>query len=114
MQRKDWVMDYTWLIDELGLNAEEILLFNVLKKFENADEFSIREGISIFRKFREWHKENPNEFPDMGKPLQEGTEEGFLVSNVEISWFCIEAWWDLYCDARKKVASPKRDHIVPS
>jgi len=107
-------MDWTWLIDDLGLNAEEVLLFNTLKNFDDANEFTIRESIAIFRKFREWYKQNPNEFPDLGKPLEKGTEEGYSVSYVEIRWFCILAWWDSYCDARKKVASPKRSHIVPS
>ena len=107
MQYGELAMEWVWLVDELRLNAEEKLLFDALKDFRNADEFSIREGIAIFRKFREWHGQNPEGFPDLGKPLKKGIAEGCVLSFVEIRWFCIEAWWEIYCDARKRTASPK-------
>jgi hypothetical protein len=107
-------MNWTWMIDDLGLNAEEVLLFDVLRKSDDASELTIRDGIAIFRKFKEWHKQNPNESPDLKESLIKGSVDGGLVSYVEIQWFTIQVWWACYCDARKKVAYPKMGHIFPS
>lgn len=93
-------MDLPKLIDDLGINTDEMRLLKVMLKFNDVSEDMIRENFTIYRKFKEWEKKHPDEYP-----LLKTIETDKI--NIENQWFSICMWWDEYCDVRKKVASPE-------
>jgi len=95
-------MDLPKLVDDLGLNSEEMILLRAILKFDNVNEDMIRENFYIYRKFKQWEKKYPEAYPLLKK----------VDPNwVDTYWFGIQWWWDEYCEKRKKFASPDAEQL---
>jgi len=95
-------MDIPKLVDDLGLNPEEMILFKAILKFDNVNEDMIRENFAIYRKFKEWEKKHPDAYPLLKK---------VNPAWADTYWFAIQWWWDEYCEKRKKFASPNGEQL---
>lgn len=98
-------MDFPRLVDDLGLNSEEIILLRVFLKLKDNSEDEIKENFAIYRKFKEWTKKNPDVYPLLNNISKN-------LNQAQTQWLAIGIWWwDEYCNVRKKNSNPKEQDL---